>query len=57
MKVYAVVQKISGEYDEEYEVVTSCLYLKEEDAKKKLDELVKEHRWSEFKMRDFEVKE
>lgn len=57
MKVYAAVQKISGEYDEEYEVVTSCLYLKEEDAKKKLDELVKEHRWSEFKMHDFEVKE
>lgn len=58
MKVYAVVEKIAEEDGSEYDVVIeSCVYLKKKDAKKRMEELVKEHRWSDFKIRDFEVKE
>lgn len=59
MKVYAVIEKCTDEYSvSEYDVVTeNRVYLKEEDAKKRLDELVKENRWSEFEIYEFEVKE
>ncbi len=58
MKVYAVVEKIGDEYDSEYDVVIEDhVYLYEEDARKRLGELVKEKRWSDFEIRDFEVKE
>lgn len=58
MKVYAVVEKIGDDYDSDYDVVVEdCVYLNEKDARKRKDELAKEHRWSDFKIRDFEVKE
>lgn len=57
MKVYAVIERCSDDYYPDYRIVDDCVYLKEEDAKKRLDELVKEHHWSEYEIRDFEVKE
>lgn len=59
MKVYAVIEKYADEYDsEDYDmVVDDHVYLKEEDAKKRLEELAKKSRWSEYKIRNFEVKE
>lgn len=58
MKVYAVIEKYSDEYDSDYDVVVEdCAYLNEKDARKRKDELVKEHRWSKYKILCFEVKE
>lgn len=59
MKVYAVIERCEDYYYPDYMVLDNCVYLKEEDAKKRLDELVKDiSHWSEqFEIRDFEVKE
>lgn len=57
MKVYAVIEKNSDDYSDFDAIIEECVYLKEEDAKKRMDELVKEHRWSEYEIRNFEVKE
>ena len=57
MKVYAVTELNSDDYSDFDVVVGDYVYLKEEDAKKKLEELAKKSRWSEYKIRDFEVKE
>lgn len=57
MKVYAVIEKISDDYSDYDVVVDEWIYLKEEDAKKRMEELVKEHRWSDYEIREFEVKE
>lgn len=58
MKVYAVVEKIGDDYDSDYDVVVGDhVYLKVEDARKKLEELVKKNRWSDFEVCAFEVKE
>lgn len=58
MKVYAVIEKIVDEDGTEYDVVVDdYIYSEKKDAKKRMEELVKEHRWSDFKIRDFEVKE
>lgn len=59
MKIYAVIERCEDYYYPDYRIVDDCVYLKEEDAKKRLDELVKEiPNWTEqFEIRDFEVKE
>ena len=57
MKVYAVIEKNSDDYSDFDVVVGDHVYLKVEDAKERLEELVKEHRWSEYKIREFGVKE
>lgn len=57
MKVYAVIERCEDYYYPDYRVVDDCVYLKEEDAKKRLDELTNESKWSEFEICDFEVKE
>lgn len=59
MKVYAVIEKYGDEYcSDDYDVVVeNHVYLEEEDARKRLEELVKKNRWSEFEIREFEVKE
>ena len=58
MKVYAVLEIYGDDYGSDYDmVVDDHVYLKEEDAKNRLDELVKENRWSDFEILDFEVKE
>ena len=58
MKVYAVIEKCTDDYGSEYDaIVDDNVYLKEEDAKKRLEELVKKSRWSDFEIHDFEVKE
>lgn len=57
MKVYAVIEGCEDYYYPDYRVVDNRVYLKKEDAKKRLDELVKENKWSEFEIRDFEVME
>lgn len=57
MKVYAVTERNSDDYSDFDVVVGNYVYLKEEDARKRLEELVKKNHWSEFNIRDFEVKE
>lgn len=57
MKVYAVIERCTDDYYPDYTIVNECVYLKKEDAKKKLDELVKEHKWLDYEIYDFEVKE
>lgn len=58
MKVYAVVEKIGDEYDADYDVVIeNHVYLYEDDAKERLEELSKERRWLEYEICEFEVKE
>ena len=57
MKVYAVIEGCEDEYYPDYRVVDNCVYLKKEDARRRLDELVKENRYSDFEIRDFEVME
>lgn len=57
MKVYAVIEGCDDEYYPDYRVVDNRVYLKKEDAKMRLDELVKENQWSDFGILDFEVKE
>lgn len=59
MKVYAVIEKCSDDYSDFDAVVDDRVYLKEEDARERLEELVlvKKNRWSDFEIRDFEVKE
>ena len=59
MKVYALIERCEDHYYPDYIIVDNCVYLKEEDAKRRLNELVKEiPHWSEqFEIHDFEVKE
>lgn len=57
MKVYAVIEKYADDFSEYDVVVGDHVYLKEEDAKNRMEELAKEHRWSDFEIRAFEVKE
>ena len=57
MKVYAVIEICCDNYSDFDVVADDHVYLKEEDARKRLEELVKKNRWSKFKIRDFEVKE
>ena len=58
MKVYAVIRSCEDDYYPDYQIVDDRVYLKEEDAKKRMEELVKEGRWwSDYKIYEFEVKE
>lgn len=57
MKVYAVVMKCRDNFYPDYQVEDDCVYLKEEDAWRKLEELRGEIRWADFEIYDFEVKE
>ena len=59
MKVYAVIVRCEDNFYHDYTITDDCVYLKEEDAKKRLDELVKEnHHWpEELEIYDFEVLE
>lgn len=41
MKVFAVIVRCDDNYYPDYRIVDDCVYLKEEDARKKLDEMVK----------------
>lgn len=59
MKGYAVIMRCEDNYYPDFQILDDCVYLNEEDAKKRLDELLKEiPSGSEvFKIYDFEVKE
>lgn len=57
MKVYAVIERCSDDYYPDYRVLDNCVYLKKKDAMKRMEELVKEHHWSEYEIHAFEVKE
>lgn len=57
MKVYAVIERCDDNYYPDYQIIDDCVYPKEEDAKNRMKELAKEHRWSDFEIRAFEVKE
>lgn len=57
MKVYAVIERCSDDYYSDYTIADGCVYLKEEDAKKRFNELFKEKLWADFEVYDFEVKE
>lgn len=57
MKVYAVIERCEDGYYPDYRVTDNCVYLKKEDAEKRLGELLKEHRWLDSEILDFEVRE
>ena len=57
MKVYAVFEICCDDCTDFDVIIGDHVYLKEEDAKKRLEELVEEHHWTDYKIRDFEVKE
>lgn len=57
MKVYAVFEICCDDYSDFDVIVGGHVYLKEEDARKRLEELIEKDPWSDFKIRDFEVKE
>lgn len=62
MNVYAVIERCEDYYYPDYRVVDDRVYLKEEDAKKRLEELVaKENPFctysEQFEICDFEVME
>ena len=60
MKVYAVIERCEDYYYPDYRVVDDCVYLKEEDAKKRMEELVKKNLGlfpEQFGILDFEVKD
>lgn len=55
MKVYAVIEGCEDDYYPDYTIVDNRVYLKEEDAKKRLEELG--CGWSGYEILSFEVKE
>lgn len=57
MKIYAVIERCADTCYSDYTIVDECVYLKEEDAKKKFNELVKKNSWAIYEIYDFEVKE
>lgn len=57
MKVYAVIERCEDYYYPDYMVVDDRVYLKEEDARKRMEELVKEDKGSDPELLYFEVKE
>ena len=57
MRIYAVIERCQDDYYPDYTIVDERVYLKEEDAKKRLNELIKEHKWSDYEIYDFEVEE
>ena len=57
MKIYAVIERCEDNFYSDYTIADECVYLKEEDAKKRLDELAKKRSWAVFEVYDFEVKE
>lgn len=56
MKVYAVVEKCEDDYYPDYTIVDDRVYLKEDDAKKRLEERDPAHIW-QLEIYAFEVKE
>ena len=57
MKVYAVIEGCDDGYYPDYMVVDNRVYLKEEDAKKRLEELVEKDSYPIYEILSFEVKE
>ena len=59
MKVYAVIEKCEDNFYPHYTIVDDRVYLKEEDAKKRLKEVIKgTNYWPDlFEVCSFEVKE
>lgn len=60
MKVYAVIERCEDYYYPDYCVVDDRVYLNEEDAKKRREELVKKNLGlfpEQFEICEFEVKE
>lgn len=59
MKVYAVIVRCEDNYYPDYQIVDDRVYLKEEDAKKRLEEVIKgTNYWPDlFEVYSFEVKE
>ena len=59
MKVYAVIERCEDNFYPHYMIVDERVYLKEENAKKRLKELVEERPYmaEEMEIYDFEVSE
>lgn len=59
MKVYAVIEKCEDNFYPHYVIIDDCVYLNEEDAKKRLEEVIKGSNYlpEQFEIYDFEVKE
>jgi len=54
MKVYAVIMRCEDNFYSDYTIADDCVYLKEEDAERRLNEMVNPE---QFEIYDFEVKE
>ena len=57
MKVYAVIERCEDQYYPDYMIADDCVYLKKEDAKKRLKELNKKSDWIDWEIYEFGVKE
>lgn len=59
MKVYAIIKRCEDNFYPDYQIVDDRVYLKEEDARKRLEEVIKgTNFWPDlFEVCDFEVKE
>jgi len=61
MKIYAVIVRCEDNYYPDYQIVDDRVYLKEEDARKRLDEMVKDIPYTcwpdQIEIYDFEVRE
>lgn len=59
MKVYAVVERCRDSFYSDYIIIDECVYLKEEDAQKRLNEIIEKKTYlSDYvEVYDFEVKE
>ena len=57
MKVYAVIERCEDGYYPDYTVIDNLVYLKKEDAEKRMNELLKEKPWRDLEIYDFELRE
>lgn len=57
MKVYAVIERCEDGFYPDYRVTDNYVYLKREDAEKRLNELFKEYHWLDSEIYEFEVRE
>lgn len=55
MKVYAVIKRCDDDYYPDYTIVDDRVYLKEEDAKKKLEERIEKKYWMDHDIYEFDV--
>lgn len=57
MKVYAVIEGCDDDYYPDYTILDNRVYLKKEDAEKRLKEVASEYWPERYNIYDFEVSE